>query len=145
MIHILKTLCLYHNTCWTIHHNKPSVLIWEKLKDMFIWSLLNRVPYVPYVPSCLACPRALMPCVPTCTRALRAQVPTCPRALVPCMPSCLACPRTLRVQVPSFHTFSWPKWFACIENKIILLDNWINVYFFVSTSIVICVFWQTQK
>ena len=38
-------------------------------------SLLNRVPYVP---SCLACPRALVPCVPTCLtcpRALRALVP----------------------------------------------------------------------
>ena len=58
-------------------------------------SLLNRVPYVLYVPSCLACPRALVPTCFACPRALRALVPclpsclACPRALVPCMPYCL--------------------------------------------------------
>ena len=69
----------------------------------FLMSVLNCVPYVP---SCLTCPRplrALMPYVPsclTCPRALHALVPC--MSYVSCMPSCLACltyltcPRGLR-------------------------------------------------
>ena len=56
--------------------------------------------------------RALRTHVLTCPRALRAHVPLSPRAL-----------RALRDHLPWCHTFSWPKLFACIEKKIILLDN----------------------
>ena len=66
-----------------------------------IKSLLNRVPYVPYVPSCLACPRTL---VPTSLAYPHAHVPSCLACPCALVPSCLACPCALRAHVPCVPT-----------------------------------------
>ena len=69
-----------------------STLCSLKLSLTFEKSLLNRVPYVPYVPSCLAYPRAHVP-------------------------SCLACPRALRAHVPS-TTNPLQEEFCCFDGKV---------------------------
>ena len=89
-------------------------------------SLLNGVPYVPYVPSCLRCWRALVPScpraqifgVPSCHRCWRALVPACPnfrRALVPSM---LACPRALGPSCPNFWRALVPSMLACPRARV---------------------------
>ena len=65
-------------------------------------SLLNGVPYVPYVPSCLRCWRAFVPSCPNFRRALVPSMLACPRARVP---KFLACPRAFDAGVPSRLNF----------------------------------------
>ena len=68
-------------------------------------SLLNYVPSVPNVPTCL---RAKFSYVPTCHDMLRANVPTCLRAKFPYVPTCHdmlranvpTCQISLRANVP---------------------------------------------
>ena len=94
------------------------ISVFEKLRFHSEASLLNSVPYVPYVPACpnfrralvpsmLACPRAqifgvpscLLNGLPSCPNSWRALVPSmsaCPRALVP---KFSACPRAFDVDV----------------------------------------------
>ena len=59
-------------------------------------SLLNGVPYVPYVPSRLRCWRAL---VPSCPRAQIFGVPSCHRCWRALAPKFPACPRAFDVDV----------------------------------------------
>ena len=87
----------------------------------FCESLLNGVPYVPYVPSCLrcwcalvpSCPRAQIFGVPSCHRCWRALVPSCPRAQIFGVPSCLPCWRALVPSCPRAQTFSVPSCLRC--------------------------------
>ena len=65
---------------------------------MFLWSLLN---YVPFVPTCLRVLCAYAPYVPTCLKLIRAYVPTCLKLLRAYVPTCL---KLLRAYVPLFFT-----------------------------------------